>query len=155
MHIEMQSNVCSAPPALEGSVAPATAAGVTERAGGPVWGHVISALLCAYRVPANPPPAARPVGRAALRAPSSHVLVEVVERLSVSTIAVIWQDATRCCYIDQVWHSCRARSMGYCALTGTLIRRGDFIYKPRVRGEIPANADAMIVASAIAQAGAE
>ncbi|MFM0418308.1 DUF3331 domain-containing protein [Paraburkholderia aromaticivorans] len=115
----------------------------------PVWDYTIRALLTGCCVPANRDYAARLVQWNHARASSSHVLIEVVERLSDSTIAALWQDPTRCRYIDQVWISCQACSRGHCALTGTLIRRGDSIYKPRARGMIPANAEAMIVASVI------
>jgi hypothetical protein len=75
----------------------------------------------------------------------------VIERLSVTSVAVLWQDATRCRYADQVWISCRARKKGRCALSGSVIHRDDFIYKPRVRSAVPANANAMILASVIAR----
>jgi hypothetical protein len=115
-----------------------------------VWHHVVSALLADRRSSERSAVHAAGVApRIDAQAPSSHVLVEVVERLTDSTIAVLWQDATRCCYLDQVWINCRARAKGYCALTGTLIHRGDNVYKPRSRGVLPANAEAMIVASAI------
>ncbi|MFC6947575.1 DUF3331 domain-containing protein [Paraburkholderia dipogonis] len=81
---------------------------------------------------------------------SRHIQIEVLERLSDTSIAVLWQDATRCRYVDQVWICCRARIKGRCALSGATIRRDDAIYKPRIRAAIPANADAMILASVIA-----
>ena len=73
----------------------------------------------------------------------------MIERLSATSVAVSWQDATRCRYDEQVWISCRARLKGRCALSGEPIRRDDAIYKPRVRAAMPANAAAMILASVI------
>lgn len=117
----------------------------------PVWHHVISRLLAAYCNETEgeaylKAPAKRV---AAAHAPSRHIQIEVLERLSDTSIAVLWQDATRCQYVDQVWICCRARIKGRCALSGATIRRDDAIYKPRVRSAIPANADAMILASVI------
>jgi hypothetical protein len=80
-------------------------------------------------------------------APSTHILVEVIERLSDTSVAVLWQDATR--YDDQVWISYRARLKGHCALSGSEIRRDDLIYKPGVRMATPAKATAMILASVV------
>jgi len=92
-----------------------------------VWNHVIERLVAGYR----------------------YRQVEVIERLSDTSIAVLWQDATLCRYADQVWISCRARLKGRCALSGATIRRNDPIYKPRVRSAVPVNAAAMILASVV------
>jgi len=94
----------------------------------PVWEHVINALLPGCQAGAREENRARPVYRLTAEARSSHVSLEVIERLSESSIAVLWRDATRCCYVDQVWISCRARVRGCCALTGEKIRRGDLVY---------------------------
>ncbi|RAS22596.1 DUF3331 domain-containing protein [Paraburkholderia bryophila] len=125
-------------------------------AGVSVWNHVIHALCRIDRSEGEGEGAGeafllRPASRRAAYALSPHVQVEVVERLSESSIAVLWQDATRCRYADQVWISCRARLKGRCALSGAVIRRDDMIYKPRVRASIPANAAAMILASVVEQ----
>ncbi len=118
----------------------------------PVWEHVINTLLaCHNHERADETHLARPACRVAACVPSPHAQIEVIERLTDSSIAVLWQDATRCRYADQVWISCRARMKGRCALSGSTIRRGDLVFKPRVRSRIPANADAMILASAIAR----
>jgi hypothetical protein len=118
----------------------------------PVWDHVIDALLAGFHEQgAGEAHVTRPAPGIAAYAPSPHIQVEVLERLSVTSVAVLWQDATRCRYADQVWISCRARKKGRCALSGAVIRRDDFIYKPRVRSAIPANANAMILASVIAR----
>lgn len=125
-----------------------------DDAGVSVWNHVIHALRRVDRSEGEGEGAVRPsccgpASRRAAYALTPHVQVEVVERLSESSIAVLWQDATRCRYADQVWISCRARLKGRCALSGAVIRRDDMIYKPRVRASIPANAAAMILASVV------
>ncbi|SDG13455.1 DUF3331 domain-containing protein [Paraburkholderia phenazinium] len=115
-----------------------------------VWDHVIHGLLPHHcHEGAGEPCPTRPASRVAAYGLSSHIVVEVIERLSDTSIAVRWQDATRCRYDDQVWISCRARLKGRCALSGLLIRRDDLIYKPRVRSTKPVNAAAMMLASAI------
>lgn len=114
---------------------------------GSVWDHVTDALLNGYRSDAAGEACrAQPALRGAACASSSHVQVEVIERLSDTSISVLWQDATRCRYVDQVWIRCRARVKGRCALSGATIRRDEPVYKPRVRTAIPANASAMILA---------
>ncbi|MBC8746377.1 hypothetical protein OKW43_000903 [Paraburkholderia sp. WC7.3g] len=116
----------------------------------PVWGHVIKRLLAGYRGEAEGEAyLAAPLMREAASGPSRHRQVEVIERLSETSIAVLWQDATLCRYADQVWISCRARLKGRCAVSGATIRRNDLIYKPRVRSAVPVNAAAMILASAV------
>lgn len=115
-----------------------------------VWNHVIERLVAGLR---NDTQAtayrAVPLTREAASGPSRHRQVEVIERLSDTSIAVLWQDATLCRYADQVWISCRARLKGRCALSGATIRRNDPIYKPRVRSAVPVNAAAMILASVV------
>ncbi|HEY0230821.1 MAG TPA: DUF3331 domain-containing protein, partial [Dokdonella sp.] len=122
-----------------------------------VWDHVIHALLPGYRGESGESGEAsreRRTPRMAACVPSPHIQVEVIERLSETSVAVLWQDATRCRYDDQVWISCRARQKGYCALSGAVIRRDDLIYKPRVRASMPANATAMILAPVVEQMSA-
>lgn len=127
-----------------------SAAPLLDAGRAPVWDHVINRLLAGYRSEAEGEAyLKRPVNRAAVQMPSHHVQIEVIERLSESSIAVLWQDATRCRYADQVWISCRARIKGRCAVSGATIRRDDAIYKPRVRSAVPANAGAMILATVI------
>jgi hypothetical protein len=80
---------------------------------------------------------------------TTNALVRVLERQSENAVVILWQDATRCHYGDQVWVRCRSAKTGICALSGNAIRRGDPIYRPRQRQYLPANAQAMILASAI------
>jgi hypothetical protein len=121
-----------------------------------VWDHVIRALHSGPETVTRP--AVRRAPRAKLTgasrhpdAPSAscHAQIEVLERLSARTITILWQDATRCRYVDQVWTRCRARVIGRCAITGVAITRDDIVFKPRSRGLFPGNARAMILASAI------
>lgn len=115
-----------------------------------VWNHVIERLVAGYRYDVEARAyRAVPLTREAASGPSRHRQVEVIERLSDTSIAVLWQDATLCRYADQVWISCRARLKGRCALSGATIRRNDPIYKPRVRSAVPVNAAAMILASVV------
>lgn len=81
---------------------------------------------------------------------SRHARIRVLERLSETTIIVLWQDATRCYYSDQTWIRCRARSRGVCALGGKTVRRDDIVYKPQARRRTVANGQAMILASEVA-----
>lgn len=115
-----------------------------------VWSHVIDALVAGS---GNEGEGARHLqSRADCKRPyvlSPHVQVNVIERLSDTSVSVRWRDATRCRYDDQIWISCRARSGGRCALSGATIRRHDFVYKPRTRSVVPANANAMILASLV------
>ena len=128
------------------------AAAVMDGSRAPVWDHVIDALLAGYPDEgAGESYLTRPAPGITAYAPSPHIQVEVIERLSGTSVAVLWQDATRCRYADQVWISCRARKKGRCALSGAVIHRDDFVYKPSARSAIPVNADAMILASVIAR----
>jgi hypothetical protein len=120
-----------------------------------VWSHVIDALVAGDGRATEREPHLQPrADSMASYAPSPHVEVSVIERLTHTSVSVRWRDATRCHYDDQVWISCRARSSGRCALSGAAIRRHDFVYKPRARSVAPANANAMILASLIERVGA-
>ena len=80
---------------------------------------------------------------------ATSALVKVLERRSENSVVILWQDATRCHYGDQVWFRCRSARTGICALSGNTIGRGDPIYRPRQGHRPPANALAMILVSAI------
>jgi len=124
----------------------------TDGAGASIWEHMIHSLLSGYGgegVGATDP--ARPASRRPLYVPTPHIQVEVIERLSATAVAVLWQDSTRCRYVDQVWVRCGARAKGRCAVSGAVIRRADPIYKPRSRSVAPVNAGVMILASVIEQ----
>jgi hypothetical protein len=122
---------------------------------GTVWGHVIAALVAGQRSASERKPRLQARTESMVPyAPSPHVQVRVIERLTETSVSVRWRDATRCHYDDQVWISCRARSNGRCALSGAAIRRHEFVYKPRARSVAPANANAMILASLIERVSA-
>jgi hypothetical protein len=77
------------------------------------------------------------------------VTVRLLERSTATRVTLAWSDPSRCAYRDQEWHLTRARHSGICAISGQKIRRGEFVYRPRVtRPRPPLNADAMIHASA-------
>lgn len=103
-----------------------------------VWQNLIGALTgsCGGRLPQQ---------RTDEYRPARHVYIRVLERLSADSIVVLWKDATRCHYNDQIWIRCRARIRGECAICGAAIRRNDIVYKPRVRGHTVINARAMIL----------
>ncbi|CAB3789404.1 DUF3331 domain-containing protein [Pararobbsia alpina] len=80
----------------------------------------------------------------------STAVITVVERQSSSTVLVSWRDSTFCHYVEQTWRLGVARCEGICALSGSPIRLGDSIYRPRSGGaEQPINANAMILDAAI------
>lgn len=117
-----------------------------------VWTHMIR-LLEGSRDPrrihlAND--STRPSSLRPCAAQSHNARIEVVERLTDRTVVILWQDATRCRYVDQVWTCGRARRAGQCAITGVAISRDDMVYKPRSKSGFRGNAGAMILASVIA-----
>jgi hypothetical protein len=100
--------------------------------------------------PSEAPPAA---SRRSAVAPcaDTHLAahMEFVERLSPTVITVSWHDARSGCYSEQFWHLATARRRGNCSLSGELIRRGTAVYRPRLRGQRPANADWVVLAAVI------
>jgi hypothetical protein len=87
--------------------------------------------------------------------PHSARIVNVLDRLSERTVAVSWRDSTSCHYNDQIWRVGIAREPGRCAMTGERIRPGEAIYRPIPALPAPVNAQAMILASALARVRAE
>jgi hypothetical protein len=87
-------------------------------------------------------------GRVAPRSPAS-AYVEVLERRSPTLILVYWCDATSGRYGDQLWSRGVAPCSAICALSGARIRPGDRVYRPRIRGRKPSNADRSILESAV------
>ncbi|MFL9936907.1 DUF3331 domain-containing protein [Paraburkholderia sp. RL18-103-BIB-C] len=76
--------------------------------------------------------------------------VTILDRLSLTTIAVSWCDATAGHYGDQIWTTGIANKRAICVLTGAFIRRGDAVYRPRRSStQLPANFDRVILASAL------
>lgn len=91
--------------------------------------------------------------RALMIEPSyANAQVCVRERLTEVTVLVDWSDATSCNYVCQIWRIGRAAGAGACALSGRVIRRGEFIYRPIPLRSAPSNARAMICAREVQQA---
>jgi Domain of unknown function (DUF3331) len=79
--------------------------------------------------------------------------VTIVEELSNSLFALRWHDPTRCNYEEQIWALCFAPAAARCALSGERIRKGDPVYRPRIRGSFkPLNSEAVILASELRKA---
>ncbi|MFM0573018.1 DUF3331 domain-containing protein [Paraburkholderia caledonica] len=73
-----------------------------------------------------------------------------IEWKTETTVLVSWCDATRGSYLDQTWRICYARSRTICALSGSLVRRRDLVFKPSYRGAPPpSNASDVILASVL------
>ncbi|TCG04444.1 hypothetical protein BZM27_40840 [Paraburkholderia steynii] len=76
---------------------------------------------------------------------SSAVRVRLLDRPSSTTAILSWSDPTSCRYAYQCWRVSRAESTGICVLSGAAIAKGDEVYKPRLSGTRPRNANAMIL----------
>jgi hypothetical protein len=74
-----------------------------------------------------------------------HVSVELIERIDAWTATISWRDATRCCYVDQVWRASRSRVKGVCAMSGRVIHLNDDVFRPSRGRAIPLNGRAMIL----------
>jgi len=81
--------------------------------------------------------------------PSHHQVVSLIERTTSSTATFAWRDPTSCSYGEQIWRAARAKVSGICAISGARIKRGDLIFHPQRSKLAPANAGAMILASAL------
>jgi hypothetical protein len=75
-----------------------------------------------------------------------NATIEILDRPSWSTIVLSWRDPTGCRYGYQTWCKAAAKRSGICAMSGASIRRGDMIFRPRLKGQRPANASAMVLA---------
>jgi hypothetical protein len=74
--------------------------------------------------------------------------VRIVE-WSERSLTIVWHDSTACSYVDQRWSRSKSNSPGVCALSGTIICRGQDIFRPSRSKPPPANAGAMILVSAL------
>jgi hypothetical protein len=81
--------------------------------------------------------------------------VEILERLSPTSIVVALADATSGRYGDQTWTLRIARSKGICSLSGEPFRPGDPVYRANVRRRNMTIARQAISAAAIARLEAE
>jgi hypothetical protein len=83
------------------------------------------------------------------QATTTVVTMQVLERISANTIAVRCSSPQVGCYAEQLWRISRARRSARCSLTGLLIQRGDVVFRPSSRRNLPFNVDRMILASAV------
>jgi len=81
------------------------------------------------------------------------VTINVLE-VTESSATIGWYDPTRCRYEDQRWYRFKTHRAGVCAMTGALITAGTDVFHPGRAPKVPANADAMILASALQCAAA-
>ncbi|MEJ8796984.1 DUF3331 domain-containing protein [Trinickia caryophylli] len=77
------------------------------------------------------------------------ITIRLLERQGAEAATIAWHDATRCSYGYQTWQAARARRSGICAVSGRTVRRGDEIFKPRLRKQRALNAGEMILASVL------
>jgi hypothetical protein len=61
---------------------------------------------------------------------------------------VEWSDPLRGHCGEQLWHLVTARTSGECAFSGTPIRKGDVVFKPK-RNQAKPNVNDMILESAV------
>ncbi|WP_416365675.1 DUF3331 domain-containing protein [Paraburkholderia terrae] len=80
---------------------------------------------------------------------SDKVQVRILERPTNSTLIILWSDPGRCFYGHQSWRASKARLAGCCALSHSVIREGDEVYRPVYTGVEPQNSRAMILASVV------
>lgn len=99
----------------------------------------------------------KPAGHVSSRLPSPgglssddryglNATIEILDRPSPVSAVLSWRDPTGCTYGYQIWQKGSAKRMGTCALSGTLIKRGDAIFRPRTASGMALNASAMILA---------
>lgn len=85
--------------------------------------------------------------------PPATRFVKVLDRPSDRTVTISWRESTLCHYNDQIWRAGIAKHAGTCAVSGMHIERGDHVYRPIPTRPTPINANAMILAAAIADQG--
>jgi hypothetical protein len=81
----------------------------------------------------------------------NSVCVEILERLSPTSIVISWADATSGRYGEQTWTLRSARRKGVCSLSGEPFSQGTLVYRPNVRRGIATNTNQSISAAAIAR----
>jgi hypothetical protein len=77
--------------------------------------------------------------------------VRVVDRTTPNTALIEWSDATLCRYGSQLWQASVSKRAGVCAMSGTCIKSGDLVYKPRSGSNKTMNSSAMICAKVVHQ----
>ncbi len=84
---------------------------------------------------------------------SVQAFVQILERPTSRTASILWRNAGRCYYGEQLWVRGVANCSGRCAVSGRSVKRGDYIYRPR-RGKLrPVNAFSVILAAVIETEG--
>lgn len=112
-----------------------------------VWAHVVDLLGSEEDLKDTP---VRSPGDAAAE-PAKDIAfvrtrsIQLLEVPSFTTAILSWSDPTSCHYTHQCWCINRAVTTGVCAWSGLPIAKGDQVYKPRVAGPKPRNANAMIL----------
>jgi hypothetical protein len=75
--------------------------------------------------------------------------VSLLDRPRRDVLVVEWSDPLRGHCGEQFWQLVTARAGGECAFSGTPIRKGDAVFKPRQRGQAKFNASDMILENAV------
>jgi Domain of unknown function (DUF3331) len=88
-------------------------------------------------------------GSSSLPVKNGDVAIALLDRPSPRTATVSWSDPRGCKYGEQVWRLATAKRSGICALSGEGIAAGDAIYRPTKVEPPPANAAAMMLATAV------
>jgi hypothetical protein len=81
----------------------------------------------------------------------NSICVEILERLSPTSIVISWADATSGRYGEQTWTLRSARRKGVCPLSGEPFPPGAPVYRPNVRQGSATNTNQSISAAAIAR----
>lgn len=75
--------------------------------------------------------------------------VSLLDRPRRDVLVVEWSDPLRGHCGEQIWRLVTARTSGECAFSGTSIRKGDVVFRPKQRGQANFNANDMILESAV------
>jgi hypothetical protein len=90
------------------------------------------------------------VKRAVRNASNTCATIRILERLSLSAVALSWHDPTWLNHAEQVWWMGGVPKNGRCAVSGERILRGQSVYRPRRSGkDVPLNGSEMILTSVI------
>lgn len=87
------------------------------------------------------------LGARTIYRPPSELVVTIAERTGPTSATVVWNEPN-CRYGYQTWRAVVSRVSSVCVISGTLIRRGDLVFKPQMR-PVPLNAHAMILQSVV------
>ncbi|WP_089163283.1 DUF3331 domain-containing protein [Caballeronia sordidicola] len=109
------------------------------------WMRIAQSLLAAASSHRSATPRRRFVDSDEL----AQAFVRVLERPTPKTAWILWRNAGRCHYGEQMWIRGNATVAGQCALSGQPVKRGDRIYRPRQGKVRTLNALAVILASSV------